>query len=296
MAVLEGESLVNDASALVVLRTASAVIAATSQFSLGRAGLDFLWAVVGAVLVGLLVGQLTVLLRQRLDDPVLNTTLSFAVPFLAYFPAEEVGASGVLAVVVAGLVTGAQGSRRFSARDRQTQATTWTTVSFVLESTVFLAMGYQLPELVDAARGETSYAELAGLVGVVLALLVGLRFLGLVWPALDDRDGRDAQGVQQRSRLDQFEERSSTRCPLRTGGRRPGSGGPDGAWPAGGPTSTSRSASRSPGAVSWSSGGRACAASSRSPPPRPSPRTRPTARPWSSSRSSSPSSRWCSSG
>ena len=93
------------------------------------------------------------LLRQRLDDPVLNTTISFAVPFLAYFPAEEVDASGVLAVVVAGLVTGTLGSRRFSARDRQTQAITWTTISFILESGVFLAMGYQLPELIDAARG-----------------------------------------------------------------------------------------------------------------------------------------------
>lgn len=204
MTVLEGESLVNDASALVVLRTAVAGIAATGSFSLGRTALEFGWAVLGALVIGGVVGWLTVLLRERLDDPVLNTTISFAVPFLAYFPAEELNASGVLAVVVAGLVTGALGSRRFSARDRQTQATTWSTFNFILESGVFLAMGYQLPALVDAARGETSLGEMTGLVLVVVGLLVVLRFAGLAGPAL-----RDQEGTQEevRARLDQFEEK-----------------------------------------------------------------------------------------
>jgi len=207
MAVLEGESLVNDASALVVLRTAVAGIAATSHFSLGHTVADFAWAVVGAAGVGFVAGLLTVRLRERLDDPVLNTTISFAVPFVAYFPAEELHASGVLAVVVAGLVTGAMGSRRFSARDRQTQAVTWTTVNFVLESGVFLAMGYQLPELVDAARVETNTGEITGLVLVVVGLLIGLRFLGLAWPAVIYLVGRGNRGEQVRERLDQFEEK-----------------------------------------------------------------------------------------
>ncbi|MBC7278515.1 sodium:proton antiporter [Nocardioides sp.] len=210
MTVLEGESLVNDASALVVLRTAVAGIAATSSFSLGRTALEFGWAVLGALVIGGVVGWLTVLLRQRLDDPVLNTTISFAVPFVAYFPAEELNASGVLAVVVAGLVTGALGSRRFSARDRQTQATTWTTFNFILESGVFLAMGYQLPALVDAARGETTPSELAGLVLVVFALLVLLRFIGLAGPAFRDRD-EDPEQV--RARLDEFEEKLDSLTP-----------------------------------------------------------------------------------
>ena len=204
MAVLEGESLVNDASALVVLRTAVAAIAVTGSFSLGDAVLDFLWAVVGAAVIGWAVGVLTVRLRQRLDDPVLNTTISFAVPFLAYFPAEEVDASGVLAVVVAGLVTGSMGSRRFSARDRQTQAITWTTINFILESGVFLAMGYQLSEFVDAAQAETTAAEITQLVLIVVGLLVALRFVGLAWPALTSR--RET-GEEMRARLDQFEEK-----------------------------------------------------------------------------------------
>ncbi|MFF1820174.1 cation:proton antiporter [Kribbella sp. NPDC058245] len=208
MIVLEGESLVNDASALVVLRTAIAAIGvAGGGFSLGHTVLDFGWAVLGGGLIGGVVGLLTVLLRQRLDDPVLNTTISFAVPFLAYFPAEELNASGVLAVVIAGLLTGVLGSKRFSARDRQTQATTWTTVSFVLESAVFLAMGYQLPELVDAAREETTAGEMAALVLIVVGLLVVLRFVGLAWPALSGRFGRGDRNEQQRTRLTQFEEK-----------------------------------------------------------------------------------------
>ncbi|GAA0626492.1 sodium:proton antiporter [Kribbella sandramycini] len=206
MTVLEGESLLNDASALVVLRTAIAGIGVTGGFSLGATALDFAWAVVGGVLIGLVVGWLTALLRQRLDDPVLNTTISFAVPFLAYFPAEEVHASGVLAVVLAGLVTGVLGSKRFSAQDRQTQSTTWTTVSFLLESAVFLAMGYQLPELIDAAREETTVGEITGLVLIVVGLLVVLRFVGLLWPALGIRFNRDDRAEQTRTRLTAFEE------------------------------------------------------------------------------------------
>ncbi|MGY0388276.1 cation:proton antiporter [Nocardioides sp. WG-D5] len=210
MTVLEGESLVNDASALVVLRTAVAGIAAAGSFSLGRTVLEFGWAVLGALVIGGLVGWLTVELRRRLDDPVLNTTISFAVPFIAYFPAEELDASGVLAVVVAGLVTGGLGSRRFSARDRQTQATTWTTFNFILESGVFLAMGYQLPDFVDAAQGETTPGEMAGLVLVVVGLLVALRFAGLAGPALRDREESQEE---VRTRLDQFEEKLDSLTP-----------------------------------------------------------------------------------
>jgi NhaP-type Na+/H+ or K+/H+ antiporter len=213
MTVLEGESLVNDASALVVLRTAIAAISAASGFSLGDTVLDFGWAVAGAALIGVVVGWATALVRGRLDDPVLNTTISFAVPFLAYFPAEQAHASGVLAVVTAGLVTGALGSKRFSARDRQTQATTWTTISFILESAVFLAMGYQLPELVDAARAETTTGEITGLVLLVVGLLVALRFAGLAWPALRERFGRHDRNEQTRVRLGQFEEHLDSMTP-----------------------------------------------------------------------------------
>jgi len=205
MSVLEGESLVNDASALVVLRTAVAGLAATSAFSFGHTALDFGWAVVGALGIGIVVGYLSVLLRERLDDPVLNTTISFAVPFLAYFPAEEVHASGVLAVVAAGLVSGALGSKRLSARDRQMQSTNWTTINFILESAVFLLMGYQLADVVSTAREEVSTSELVELVAIVVTMLVLLRMLGLAWPALTARFTPGNRHAEIRARFAAFE-------------------------------------------------------------------------------------------
>ena len=208
MAVLEGESLVNDAAALVVLGSATTVLTSRgggAHFSLGHAVLEFCWAVACALVVGVVVGRLTTQLRQWLDDPVLNTTISFAVPFLAYFPAEELHGSGVLAVVAAGLTIGRLGPSRFSARDRQTQATTSGTIVFVLESGVFLLMGYELPAILSAAREESPDGRLIALVAVVLGLVVALRFLGVAWPALSDRTPRPGRTDQLKERLSQFE-------------------------------------------------------------------------------------------
>ncbi|MFC6153917.1 cation:proton antiporter [Nocardioides yefusunii] len=181
MTVLEGESLVNDASALVLLRASLAAVSVGS-FSLFSTTVSFLWAVVGAVLVGLLVGWATAALRTKLDDPVLNTTISFAVPFLAFFPAEEIGSSGVLAVVVAGLVTGHLGMKNFSAHDRHSESTNWATVNFVLESAVFLLMGLELPALIDDASGAEGWSDLWTLVALLVGMLVVLRFVGVGVP------------------------------------------------------------------------------------------------------------------
>src|SRR5699024_11623730 len=94
----------NDATALVLLRTA--VAATAGAFSFWQAAGDFAYAVAVAVLIGAAVGLLAVALRSRIDQPALTTAISFVVPFLAFLPAESAGASGVLAVVAAGLVTG----------------------------------------------------------------------------------------------------------------------------------------------------------------------------------------------
>lgn len=206
MTVLEGESLVNDASALVVLRTATAA-AAVGTFSLGEAFAEFLWAVVGALLVGLLVGWVTLHLRARLGDPVLTTTMSFATPFLAFVPAEEVHASGVLAVVMAGLVTGHQGIKHLSAHDRSADTTNWATVSFILESGVFLLMGLEVTALVDEARAEGSLNDLWQLVLVLVVLLVVLRFAGLAVPLLASRRTREGRRERSTQRIGQVAQR-----------------------------------------------------------------------------------------
>jgi len=140
--ILEGESLINDASALVLLRTALAAVG--GAVSVGGALGQFAWAVVVGAIIGLLLGWLSVLLRSRFSDDLLATALSFVVPFVAYIGAEELGASGVIAVVAAGLIIGHESARRFTARTRLAERINWRTVQFVLENGVFLFMGYQL--------------------------------------------------------------------------------------------------------------------------------------------------------
>ncbi|MDQ2796661.1 MAG: cation:proton antiporter, partial [Actinomycetota bacterium] len=104
VAILEGESLVNDATALVALNTAIAAITVT--VSPWHVGWDFVRAAGGGVLVGIVVAVVLGTIRKRIDDVVLDTTLSFAAPYVAFLPAEEIKASGVLAVVVCGLILG----------------------------------------------------------------------------------------------------------------------------------------------------------------------------------------------
>jgi NhaP-type Na+/H+ or K+/H+ antiporter len=95
--VLEGESMINDASALVLLR--AAVGATAVSVSVLDVSMDFVAAIAVAALVGLVVGAISVAVRARLHDPTVNTAISFAVPFIAYAPAEHLGASGLVAVV-----------------------------------------------------------------------------------------------------------------------------------------------------------------------------------------------------
>ncbi|BBE21446.1 peptidase [Arthrobacter sp. MN05-02] len=177
LTVLEGEGLVNDATALVLLRSAIAASAgALSGF--GAALGDFAYAVVVAVVVGYTVGVVTVFLRSKLDDPVLDTSLSLAVPFVAFLPAEELGASGVLAVVVAGIYTGHRSASRFDARARISDNVNWRTVQFLLENGVFLLIGLEIRTLlqnIDESLLTVGQTVLIGLLATLALIL--LRFL-----------------------------------------------------------------------------------------------------------------------
>ena len=179
--ILEGESLLNDATALVALRTAIAAAAGTvSVFSVAG---NFLWAAGGGVLVGFLVAMVLGEIRRRFTDPVLDTTVSFLAPFAAYLPAEQLHASGVLAVVVAGLILGHRAPVLQSAASRIAERTNWRTVDFVLESSVFLLIGLQVRTIVEDAwrsglrHDQIVWACIAGLVSAIL-----LRFVW-IYPA-----------------------------------------------------------------------------------------------------------------
>src|SRR6266404_4747609 len=105
VAILEGESLVNDATALVALQFAVAALM-TGQFSLGQASLRFIWAAAGGIGLGLVIGFAIRWVHRHLDDPPVQITISLLTPFLAYLPAERLHVSGVLATVAAGIFLG----------------------------------------------------------------------------------------------------------------------------------------------------------------------------------------------
>jgi monovalent cation/hydrogen antiporter len=136
------------------------------------------------VILGVVVGFVTVFVRRRLNEPVLDTAISFAVPFLAFLPAEELKASGVIAVVAAGLYSGYFGPRYLSPQARFSERFNWRTVQFVLENGVFLLMGAQLAGIVADVHVEELSADKAVYLGLLMAaILIVLRF-GFVWPLL----------------------------------------------------------------------------------------------------------------
>jgi CPA1 family monovalent cation:H+ antiporter len=170
VSILEGESLVNDATSLVLLKTATAAVA--GSFALCSATGSFFLSVSVAIAVGLLFGVITVWIRSKLTSPVHDTIISFIVPFVAFIPAEELHASGVLAVVVTGLYTGHHASQRFSASARTNERLNWRTVQFLLENGVFLIMGLQLHSLVAQVGESELRLQHIGLLSLGLVALL----------------------------------------------------------------------------------------------------------------------------
>jgi CPA1 family monovalent cation:H+ antiporter len=143
---LEGESLLNDATALVLLRTA--IVAIAGSFSIWAAIGAFLWGILIAVVVGAIVGALLVKLRAVVRNSAASTAIGFTVPFLAYLPTEELHGSGLVAAVVAGLIAGQSAPRFFTPEQRMSDRMTWHTVELVLEGGIFLLMGLELRDIV----------------------------------------------------------------------------------------------------------------------------------------------------
>lgn len=175
--VLEGESLVNDATALVALRTA--ILATSGTVTLLGVGIDFLVAAVGGTAVGVLVYLVVGKARRFVQDSVIDTSISMTTPFVAYVLAEEIHASGVLAVVVAGLLLGHRAPVLQTASSRIAEQTTWRTVSFLLENAVFLLIGLQARWILDDVA--SSEVALPRIVAVCVAVLVAVIVLRLVW-------------------------------------------------------------------------------------------------------------------
>jgi len=159
VSILEGESLVNDATALVALNTTIAALSAT--VTPWRVGLEFIRAAGGGLLIGLVAAFVLAQIRKRIEDPVLDTVLSFAAPYVAFLPAEQIHASGVLAVVVCGLILGHKSPVLQSASSRIAENINWRTVQFLLENVVFLLIGLQVRRLLDSVlHAHLSWAQI----------------------------------------------------------------------------------------------------------------------------------------
>ena len=177
--ILEGESLVNDATALVIYRAAVAV-AVGGSFSLLGLGGSFVVAAVGGIAIGSVIGFAVGRVMTRLNDPVFSIVISFLAPVASYLPAELLGLSGVLATVAAGIVLGRRAARGLSSEVRIAGQAAWQVLLFLINGAAFIFIGLQLRTVLDAL-GDHSAAELVGLAAAVSLTVILVR-IAWVYP------------------------------------------------------------------------------------------------------------------
>jgi len=191
--VLEGESLVNDGTGLTVYRLAVAAVV-SGHFSLGAGIIKFVAVSVGGVVIGLIAGWVSVEVRKRVDDPPIEISISLLTAYLAYIPADRLGASGVLAAVAAGLYTGDRTGLMLSPTSRLRTLGFWDALTFVLEAVLFLLIGLQLPHITRGLAVGTPLAYAAAvvvtLIGVRMAWMFGVPLLTRVMRAGRDEPAR----------------------------------------------------------------------------------------------------------
>jgi CPA1 family monovalent cation:H+ antiporter len=179
-AVLEGEGLVNDATALVLFKFALAA-ALTGTFSLVHATMTFAAIVVGETLYGLLVGWVMLRLRHWANEPLIEVTLSLLTPFVAFWLPHAVGGSGVLATVVAGLYVGAKGVDLIRSKTRLQALFFWDFVIYLIEGAVFLLTGLQARAVIDGFEA-MSWGQLLFYALAISGVAIVVRFVW-VFPA-----------------------------------------------------------------------------------------------------------------
>ncbi|MEV7040714.1 Na+/H+ antiporter [Amycolatopsis sp. NPDC051061] len=190
-ALIQAESLFNDATSLLLFRVALFLAVAGGAASWGRTVAEFAVLAGGGVAVGVLTAIGAFLIRRRTEDPVLETVISLVTPYAGYVVAESIGGSGVTAVVVASVILGTQAERLTTARIRLQVGAVSQTVVFLLESVVFGLIGLQLPELVRRVAGGGPWWLLQAL-AIAATLVLARLALVFVLSALRQRrqDGR----------------------------------------------------------------------------------------------------------
>src|SRR5438046_3708896 len=171
--ILEGESLVNDATSFISFRFAVAAVL-TGSFSLGQASVQFVLVAAGGIAVGLATGWLATQVQKRLDDPPVQTMFSLLTPYVAYFSGEKLHVSGILAVVIAGIYYGWRAPRVLSGRMRLQALPVWEMVTFILNGVLFVLIGLQLPQVIHTLAPGTA-TRVAQLAIVFVAVIVLVR-------------------------------------------------------------------------------------------------------------------------
>jgi len=203
--VLEGESLVNDAAALVAYRMAVSV-ATGGTFVLWQAGLRFVVSAAGGLIVGLVVGRVITWVRARLDDPPVEIVVTIVTGYLAYITAEELGLSGVIAVVTTGLYVGWHAPEVASAETRLLGFSFWEVLVYLLNAALFILIGLQLQPILGGVSDDYGSGTLFGLAVLVALVVIAVR---LVWMftmpyvirALDRRPAQVARRVDPGERF-----------------------------------------------------------------------------------------------
>jgi monovalent cation/hydrogen antiporter len=174
--ILEGESLVNDASGLLALQFAVALVVTDRRPGPGLAMLELLWLIAGGVAVGFFAAFIIYKVSLEITDSPVEITLSLATPYLAYLAAEGIHASGVLAVVVCGLYLGRKNSEVLSINARLESTAVWKTLEFGLNGIVFILMGLQLPIVLTGIH-DFSAGQLLRYGATFAVLVVALRMI-----------------------------------------------------------------------------------------------------------------------
>lgn len=174
--ILEGESLVNDASALIAYRYAVAALV-SGTFVFWQAALKFVLVSGGGIIIGLMIGHAFLWLQKKyLRDSTVETIATLMLPFIAYLTAEHLHASGILSVVVAGLLLSWRAHEIFSFQTRLQMNSFWDTLIFLLNGFVFILIGLQLPVIVDNIA-EHSLPEMIGYGLFISAVVIMIRMI-----------------------------------------------------------------------------------------------------------------------
>ena len=216
--VLEGEGLFNDATSLLLLAAAMNAGLASDNDALNPALLTgrVLVALGIAIVVGLIVGEVGVRIRSIIKDSSTDTVFSFAMPFIASIPAEHVGGSGLVAAVVAGLVVSGRRAGMISAQNRRFSQQNWSTMTLMLESGIFLAMGLQAFGIIEDADGDGGGLARAAVIAVIagsLIMVIRALFIAFMLTWLDHRrKHRKRRYHAEAERLEAFEHRMAQAC------------------------------------------------------------------------------------